>query len=86
MVLILLLLCLGSDHLPLRDTLKDAKVPPFLTSRRAKKRKAKQSPTAHSPDSRKKSSPLPKTNKGGKPAESESASEYRVADDEGWEI
>ncbi|XP_069822620.1 RNA-binding protein 6-like [Dendropsophus ebraccatus] len=62
----------GSDHLPLRDTLKDAKVTPF-TSRRAKKRKAKQSPTSHSPDSRNKNRPLPKANKRGKPAESESA-------------
>lgn len=62
----------GSDHLPLRDALKDAKTSPFLTSRRAKKRKAKQSPTSLSPD-RKKRSPLSKTNKGGKPAESDSA-------------
>ncbi|XP_056381177.1 RNA-binding protein 6-like isoform X2 [Hyla sarda] len=62
----------GSDHLLLRDTLKDAKATPFPTSRRARKRKAKQSSTTLSPD-RKKRNPLPKTNKGGKSAESESA-------------
>ncbi|KAG9470823.1 hypothetical protein GDO78_016636 [Eleutherodactylus coqui] len=62
----------GSDHLPLRDIAKDAKSPPFLTAQRAKKRKAKLSPTSHSPDRRKIRSPPPKSKKGGRPAESAS--------------
>ncbi|XP_075688096.1 RNA-binding protein 6 isoform X2 [Rhinoderma darwinii] len=68
----------GSDHLPLRDALKDPKMPPVLSSRRANKRKAMQSPTTRSPDSRKKRIPprersLQFKTKGGKPAKSESA-------------
>ncbi|XP_040262841.1 RNA-binding protein 6-like isoform X2 [Bufo bufo] len=59
----------GSDHLPVREALKDAKTPILPTSRRAKKRNAKPSPPVPSRnDSKRRRSPPPKGKKGGKPA------------------
>ncbi|XP_075039987.1 uncharacterized protein LOC142099920 isoform X2 [Mixophyes fleayi] len=69
----------GSDHLPLRDSHKTPTTAYSFPSQRGKKRKAKRSPSARSPDKRRERtpprerSPPSRTNKGAKEAKSESS-------------
>nr|DBA18344.1 TPA: hypothetical protein GDO54_016600 [Pyxicephalus adspersus] len=69
----------GTDHLSLRDAHKEPKTPPSTSTQRSKKRKSKHSPSGRSPDRWKEitppreKSPQPKTSKGAKEADSESA-------------
>ncbi|XP_018430011.1 PREDICTED: RNA-binding protein 6-like [Nanorana parkeri] len=69
----------GTDHLSLRDSHKEPKPQPILSTSRSKKHKSKRSPPGRSPDRRKEKTPprercpQPRTNKGARQADSESA-------------
>ncbi|KAM8930849.1 uncharacterized protein RCH25_006827 [Pelodytes ibericus] len=52
----------GSDHLPVRDLVKDPKTTPVPQAQRGKKRKAKQSPVSQSPEKWKEMSPAREKN------------------------